>query len=57
MQKKHLSAQLTPQLYNLGTDISETENLIDKDVTVHKDLQNSLNKIKELGSERLFEVP
>jgi arylsulfatase A len=52
--KRHLAAQLTPQLYNLDKDISETENRIDKDVKIHKDLQNSLNKIRASQSERIF---
>jgi len=52
--KKHLAAQLTPQLYNLEKDISETENKILENEKLHKELQNTLDKIKELGSEREF---
>jgi hypothetical protein len=52
--KKHLAAQLTPQLYNLDRDISETENRIDKDVKIYKDLQNTLSKITTSQSERVL---
>jgi len=54
--RKHLAAQLFPQLYNLELDISETENQIKNKASVHEDLQNTLNQIKELGSERLLGV-
>ena len=54
--RKHLAAQLTPQLYNLEKDISETENQIVKKAPIQKDLQITLDQIKELGSERLLEV-
>ncbi len=52
--KKHLASQLTPQLYNLDKDISETENLIENQITIHKDMQNMLDQINSLGSERIF---
>ncbi len=54
--RKYLSAQLTPQLYNLEKDISETENIINTEGSIHEDLQRTLNEIKSLQSERLLKV-
>jgi arylsulfatase A-like enzyme len=51
--RKYLAKELQPQLYNLENDISETENLIQENPKIHEDLQATLDKIRELGSERL----
>ena len=51
--KKHLAAQLAPQLYNLELDISETENRILQNEKIHTELQSTLDNIKALGAERL----
>jgi len=50
--KKYLAAQLIPQLYNLETDISETKNCIEDYPKVYQDLKNTLEQIRDLGSER-----
>ena len=50
---KAMSSELEPQLYNLETDLSETMNLIKDHPEIHKDLQQKLNQIRELGSERV----
>lgn len=50
--RKFLAMELEPQLYNLEEDISETENLIEDNPKIHKDLQATLDRIRELGSER-----
>ena len=42
-----------PQLYNLENDITETVDLIQKHPKVYEELQATLDKIRELGSERL----
>ena len=52
-QQKFLADQLTPQLYNLEKDISETQDLISDYPEVYKDLQKTLDEIRKLGSERL----
>jgi arylsulfatase A-like enzyme len=49
----HLADELSPQLYNLETDISETENCIDKYPKIYEDLKQTLAEIRESGSERL----
>jgi len=51
--RKHLAKELQPQLYNLESDISETENLIEKYPEISNDLQLTLDNIRELESERL----
>lgn len=51
--KKYLEKELTPQLYNLEKDISETENLIEEYPKILDDLQATLDNIRELGSERM----
>jgi arylsulfatase A len=51
--KKYLARQLYPQLYNLETDISETKDLIKENQKIQKDLQETLDKIRDQGSERL----
>lgn len=52
--KKALADELEPQLYNLYTDISETENQINKHPDIIEDLQKTLNQIKAAGSERAY---
>lgn len=53
-QKKYLADELVPQLYNLETDISETENLIAEKEKIAKDLQKTLDGIRDEGSERSY---
>lgn len=42
-----------PQLYNLENDILESEDRILEYPEIQQELQNSLDKFRELGSERL----
>lgn len=51
--KKYLADQLKPQLYNLEEDMAETVNLIEKEPKIYEDLKQTLEQIRELGSERL----
>ncbi len=51
--KKYLADQLRPQLYNLDTDMSETKNCIEEYPKIYEDLKQTLDRIRELGSERL----
>ena len=44
---------LHPELYNLSNDAAETKNVIKDYPEVYQDLQNTLNEIVELGSERM----
>ncbi|MCK5642901.1 MAG: sulfatase-like hydrolase/transferase, partial [Gammaproteobacteria bacterium] len=53
--RKNLADELQPQLYNLETDISESENLIHKYPEIYEDLQQTLDQIKALGAERLYD--
>jgi len=55
-QKKAHSDELSPQLYNLDTDISETKNLVRESQSVIEDMKRSLEKIKTVGSERLSAI-
>ena len=52
-RREELADELKPQLYNLENDISESVNLIEEYPEVQEDLQSALDKINELGSERL----
>jgi arylsulfatase A-like enzyme len=52
--RKALADQLEPQLYNLETDISETENRLSKHPDIIEELQNTLNQIRATGSERAY---
>jgi arylsulfatase A-like enzyme len=51
--EKEGSKKYEPQLYNLVDDISESENRITEFPKVYDDLKITLDKIRELGSERL----
>jgi arylsulfatase A-like enzyme len=51
--RKNLASELEPQLYNLETDISESENRIGEFPEIYRDLQSTLDEIRTLGSERL----
>jgi arylsulfatase A-like enzyme len=51
--RKNLASELEPQLYNLETDISESENRIGEFPKIYEDLQLTLDIIKALGAERL----
>jgi arylsulfatase A-like enzyme len=51
--RKNLASELEPQLYNLETDISESENRIGEFPKIYEDLQLTLDNIKALGAERL----
>ena len=51
-RRKNLEKDLQPQLYNLDEDISERNNCIKDHPEVHRDLQTTLDQIRELGSER-----
>jgi arylsulfatase A-like enzyme len=51
--RKSHAKELHPQLYNLDNDLSETKNLIGKYPKIYKDMQATLDKIRETGSERI----
>ncbi len=51
--RKALSSELEPQLYNLETDISESENRIREYPKIYEDLKHTLDEIRALGAERL----
>jgi arylsulfatase A len=51
--KKFLADQLGPQLYNLDEDIKESKNRINDEQEIYQDLKNTLDEIRELGSERM----
>jgi arylsulfatase A-like enzyme len=51
-QKKGVET-IEPELYNLENDLSETQDIIKENQKIQKDLQETLDKIRDLGSERL----
>jgi arylsulfatase A-like enzyme len=51
--RNFLAKELTPQLYNLEDDISESKNLIEEYPKILKDMQATLDNIRDLGSERM----
>jgi arylsulfatase A-like enzyme len=53
-RREDLRDLLKPQLYNLEEDLSETTNLIGLYPEVQKELQETLDKIRSEGSERLI---
>jgi len=52
-QQKGLSDELKPQLYNLKQDPVEARNLIDEFPEIAEKMQETLNRIRRQGSERL----
>jgi hypothetical protein len=53
-QKKHFAKELEKQLYNLKSDITESNNLIVNNESLSQEMQSALDKIRELGSERKY---
>ena len=53
-RKQDLIDLLKPQLYNLAEDLAESKNLIDRYPEIQKELQETLNQIRDQGSERLI---
>jgi arylsulfatase A-like enzyme len=51
--RNFLAKELEPQLYNLEEDISESTNVIGDNPGIKQDLQATLDRIREQGSERM----